>query len=112
MPEEPSLDDLHTLFDWSSLNILDKVEGKGLALDFPQLLHNTMAEALKLRSFNYQDPNDYLLELNVPSKYFESKLNLEKKNTRRYGKSSQSKISGNMMICTAIRGSGRNDALS
>lgn len=78
MPEEPSLDDLHALFDWSSLNILDKVEGKGLALDFPQLLHKTMAEALKLRSFNYQDPNDYLLELNVPSKYFESKLNLEK----------------------------------
>ncbi len=77
-PETVSLDDLHQLFGWSSQNILDKVQGKGLALDFPDILLKTMAEAIKFREFDYQGPNDYLLQLSVPSNYFESKLNLRK----------------------------------
>lgn len=75
-PNVVSLDDLYTLFGWSNQGSLNQALGRGLAIDFPKLLHEALTEAVNLNTYDYHGPNEYLLHIKVPSAYFESKLNL------------------------------------
>lgn len=82
-PSTPSLSALHDVYDWSQQSVLDKVEGTSLALDFPALLEAAITSAIRFREFEYQSPNDYLLQIPIPTDLFKPLLDFKQESHKK-----------------------------